>query len=132
MKKIKTLPLPVEPAQEPDESWRSIHVPVWKSNLFLYVGPIDRFYEHLEKDCMWPEDEVNRMRAKHKEDATYLTASSFGLDGDVAIWSPTKLAPETLVHELLHAALMLMRSRNCEDEEALCYTLEYLYKEATK
>ena len=72
------------------------------------------------------------MRAKHKEDATYLTASSFGLDGDVAIWSPSKLAPETLVHELLHAALMLMRSRNCEDEEALCYTLEYLYKEATK
>lgn len=132
MKKIKTLPLPVEPAQEPEESWRVIDIPIWKGKLFIYVGPYEKFFDRLLEGG-WPKESVDELRKErpYDENNEALTVNVKG-SGQIAIWCEEPISKPTLVHELCHAVHMLFRSRECEDEEAFCYTLEYLFREATK
>lgn len=132
MKKIKTLPLPVE-AAEPEESWRVIDIPVWKSQTFIYVGPFDRFLDRLKNDAGWTDAKIKEIKEEtDKVEDGDGHAYTVWSGGATAIWSPYKMEPEVLVHELYHAVVALMRSRMVEDDEAFAYTLEYLYKEATK
>lgn len=126
MRKIKTLPLPVEPAQEPEESWRVIEVPIWKGHLFIHVGSDESFRVRLGEAGYDPD------RIDDFEKSDEVQAITVRDESKCIIHAKRPLEPPVLVHELLHAALSIMRARHCEDEEALCYTLEYLYKEATK
>lgn len=129
MKKIKTLPLPVEPAQEPEESWRVIDVQLLKCQLFIYVGPHDKFLDRLRDDCKFPDSVIKEISEAFEEDDE---ATTCFCHGNTAIWSAKPMQQSVLVHELFHAAVSMVRSRHLTDDEAVAYTLEYLYKEATK
>lgn len=55
---------------------------------------------------------------------------SFDFDSTQLVWVDTNASNAVKIHELLHAVLNICSSRGIdrEDDEVLCYMLEYLVK----
>lgn len=114
--------------QKPAEYWRVIDVPIWKCQVAIIVGSLD-FLKNTLRDSKWdmtgfpPDSDFAKAEA--------MTIHNGG-NGSVVIYSRNPFQTPVLVHELFHAAVEIARNREVNSDEAVAYTLEYLYKEATK
>ena len=113
---------------KPAESWRVIDVPIWKCQVAIIVGSLD-FLKRTLRDSKWdmtvfpPDSDFAKAEA--------MTIHNGG-NGSVVIYSRNPINTPVLVHELFHATIAIMRANEVNDDEAVAYTMEYLYKEATK
>ena len=123
-----------KPPKKPAESWRVISVPIWNCDVLVYCGPWDSFLKRLKEAGV--DDEA---LAEVREDppSNRILARTYRLKnggGSQAVYSAKKMSTPTLVHELYHVTYGILDAKGVlkDDEEAFAYTLEWLYKEATK
>ena len=120
--------------QKPAESWRVIDVPIWKCDVLIYCGPWESFLKKLKEIGVDDDavEDVRRDPPRCKAAACTYRLKNGG--GAQAIYAPKKIPTETLIHELYHVTYGILDARGVckDDEEAFAYTLDYLYKEATK
>ena len=69
------------------------------------------YYEDLKDDDVWPRG----------------SAYTIKMSDDAIIFADTLIDEGTLVHELGHTSKHLLDIVGIKDEEAYCYTIEYLY-----
>lgn len=112
---------------KPAEFWRIIEVPIWDVKVFVYCGPWKSFIERLENSGIEPDNILSNKPHDFNIATTYSRK-----DGMNVVYSAKPLQPHQLVHELAHATRGIMLAKNVDDDEAFAYTIEYLYKEATK
>lgn len=120
--------------QKPAESWRVIKVPIWSSDVLIYCGPWGSFLKRL-KEAGVDDEGVADVRGDPPN--SRIIARTYRLKdggGSQAVYSPKDIQTVTLVHELYHVTYGILDAKGVlkDDEEAFAYTLEYLYKEATK
>ena len=115
------------PTKKPAESWRVISVPIWNCDVLVYCGPWDSFLKRLKEAGVDPDNIVANKPHDWNTATTYSRR-----DGTNIIYSANPMKPAALIHELVHVVHGIMRAKGVSDEEAFAYTLEYLYKEATK
>lgn len=116
--------------KDPEHRSFWVYVPIWSANLYVYVGgEFSKFQDWACKNTSFPSDRVYTMRQSNGADAT-----TYGRFGDAIIYSATPMERATLVHELLHFTLQLLRHRDVDesDDEVRCYLLEWLYKEVVE
>lgn len=101
------------------KKWKKIHLDLYKSTILLFRGSIDDFIE-LTKQTEY----CNRIIPPEPDDeaATW----DFGCTQIIYLSEDTEQG--TIVHECLHVVFNLCRYLGIDknDEEALCYMLEYI------
>ena len=116
-----------KPPKKPAESWRVISVPIWKAQVFVYCGPYEKLLERVA------EAGLDASKMPDKTDVQSMEACAIRTMNDAIVWSREPMQLPLLVHELVHATIMILDARGCSDDtEAVAYTMEFLYKEATK
>ena len=123
-----------KPPKKPAESWRVISVPIWACDILIYCGPWDSFFKRLKEEGV-DDDGVADVRCDPP--SRRVIARTYRLKdggGSQAIYAPRKIPTATLIHELYHVTYGILDASGVlkDDEEAFAYTLDWLYKEATK
>lgn len=96
-----------------------LEIPMFKSKIYYYKGKFSDFEKLLNIEGYSIDPHVG--------DAEGLC---FDFDGVQAIWISSEASIPVKVHECLHAVLNICTNYgfNKEDDELLCYMLEYLIK----
>ena len=110
------------------------NLPVWRADICLYIGPWDKFMEHLSsshklKDSLAKNPNHGAMSMKLEE-------HSSGITTDYVMWIPEfsfKVHEYTaLAHETLHIVCYILDDRGVvyEDDakEVLTYTFDAVYE----
>ena len=97
-----------------------IPVEMLKRGVMVVIGDWEFFIEQMEKNGY----KVPRLETK--------PPFCMELKNDVAIFmSPESATLPRLVHELVHAAKMILDQTDIKDEEMMAYLVEYLTREVT-
>ena len=96
-----------------------MEIPIFNSVVWFYRGNLQDFHDLISKEGFEISTE--------QDNADGL---SFDFDGDQLIWIETNAPRSVVVHECLHAVLNICDSRGIgrDNDEVLCYMLEYLIK----
>jgi len=97
-----------------------VEIPLFNSAVYFYRGTYNDFIKLAEENGFKTE-------WQNVEDADGL---SFDFGSNQLIWVDTNASNAVKIHEFLHAVLNICSSRGIdrEDDEVLCYMLEYLVK----
>lgn len=101
---------------------KKIEIPIFKVNVILLDGEIEDAIAYIEADTN------QKLDAKDLEDADALT---FFHRGFAYVCWEKNIRYETLAHEALHVVLDACKWLGINnDDEVLCYLLEYILQEA--
>lgn len=99
---------------------KRLEIPIFNSVVYFYRGKLEDFRDLLLKEKL-PEISLNQDNAD---------GLSFDFGCYQAVWVDQNASAATKVHELLHAVLNICDNHGIDrdDDEVLCYLLEYLVK----
>lgn len=98
---------------------KKLEIPIFNSRIIFYRGELTDFQKLLLNEGFDISTE--------QENADGL---SFDFEGTQLIWVSQNAPKYVVIHECLHAVLNICASRGIsrDDDEVLCYMLEYLVK----
>ena len=103
---------------------KTFTVEIIKRGVLVFMGSWEQFRNYLKRYYPCYLTEVERMW----DNAPPGSAYTFKVAGDAIIYADSVICGSTMVHEIAHATKHLLSLVEIEDEEAECYTLEYLYE----
>lgn len=100
---------------------KKVEIPVFNSVVYFYRGNYQDFIKITKE---------NKFDIDFDNTSSTADGLSFDFEGVQLIWIDTNASQAVKVHEILHAVLNICSSRGIdrEDDEVLCYLLEYLVK----
>lgn len=101
--------------------WKKVEIPVFNSVVYFYRGDYQDFIKIAKE---------NKFNIDFENTSSTSDGLSVDFEGVQLIWVHPNASNAVKIHELLHAVLNICSSRGIdrEDDEVLCYMLEYLVK----
>lgn len=99
---------------------KKLEIPLFNCIVYYYRGELTDFIDLFKKEGF----DVS------EEDTIGADGLAFNFSSTQAIWVETNAPKHVVAHECLHAVLNICDSRGIDrnDDEVLCYMLEYLMK----
>ena len=106
-----------------------IPVSVFKRGVIVFFGSPEDLIEYLDQRHPVYANELKAVWEKFINCLHSASALTIKLSADPIIYANELIPEEELIHELGHAAKHILSLVKVDDEEAECYTLEYLYEQ---
>lgn len=106
------------------QNYKIVSVDVFNRGVLVFIGSQQQLLDCLTREYPSYKEEVEQ---GFEEEERRGDAWTIKLADDALIWADHFVEEKTIVHEIVHTAKHLLNLVDVDNEEVLCYTVEYLY-----